>query len=147
MFKKKKIPVEICLTSNVLCKTAPSYENHHVTQLLSEKHPFVISVSKMIFSSSLFHWPPFTFHFHFSQTDDCGVFKTSLTKELKIYAQTFELCAVDLFDLTVNANQYSFANDLERQLIHEKIQQSRRELFWSDELTVRQTMSDANYLC
>ncbi|ORY90998.1 hypothetical protein BCR43DRAFT_92895 [Syncephalastrum racemosum] len=39
---KEAIPVEICMTSNVLCKTVPSYADHHVKALLLEKHPFVL---------------------------------------------------------------------------------------------------------
>lgn len=56
------------------------------------------------------------------QTDDCGVFKTSLTNELRICAESQGLCEVDIVHLTENANRYSFADDLERQLIAAKIQ-------------------------
>lgn len=45
MFREKNIPVEICLTSNVMCNTAPSFEDHHITRLLQVKHPIVIGVS------------------------------------------------------------------------------------------------------
>ena len=37
-----EIPLEICLTSNVKCKTAKSYQDHHVKHLLAANHPFVI---------------------------------------------------------------------------------------------------------
>lgn len=43
---KEAIPVEICMTSNVLCKTVPSYADHHVKTLLLEKHPFVLCASR-----------------------------------------------------------------------------------------------------
>ncbi|KAI7886314.1 Metallo-dependent hydrolase [Lichtheimia hyalospora FSU 10163] len=39
------IPVEICMTSNVVSKTVDSYESHHVKDLLKENHPFVLCVS------------------------------------------------------------------------------------------------------
>lgn len=65
LFKKKKIPVEICLTSNVLCQTAASYEDHHVTRLQREKHPFAISVSDDLLIISLSLTPTFTFNFVF----------------------------------------------------------------------------------
>ena len=37
-----EIPLEICLTSNVKCKTAKSYKDHHVKHLLAANHPFAI---------------------------------------------------------------------------------------------------------
>lgn len=39
------IPVEICMTSNVVSKTVDSYETHHVKDLLKENHSFVLCVS------------------------------------------------------------------------------------------------------
>ncbi|ORX47012.1 Metallo-dependent hydrolase [Hesseltinella vesiculosa] len=40
----RRIPVEVCMTSNVISKTVPSYEEHHLKTLLLEDHPFVICV-------------------------------------------------------------------------------------------------------
>lgn len=119
MFREKQIAVELCLTSNVLCKTVPSYSDHHISRLLKINHPLAICVSAT--DSFRIHWNT---HFHSccpSQTDDFGVFKTSLTNELMICAQTFGMCEDDVLKLTVNANRYSFACDLERQLIADKI--------------------------
>ncbi|KAI9009960.1 hypothetical protein CLU79DRAFT_710889 [Phycomyces nitens] len=48
------IPVEICMTSNVLCKTTATYEDHHIKDLLVEKHPFIICAS-IYFSRSDAH--------------------------------------------------------------------------------------------
>lgn len=45
IFTEKKFPVEICLTSNVLCKSVPSYEDHHITRLLKAGNPVTICVS------------------------------------------------------------------------------------------------------
>lgn len=42
---EQNIPVEVCMTSNVLCKTVPTFEEHHIKELLSDKHPFVLCVS------------------------------------------------------------------------------------------------------
>ena len=58
----------------------------------------------------------------FLQTDDYGVFSTSLTRELKICVDVFGLTKSELIDLTENANKYSFASPVERQLISEKIE-------------------------
>jgi adenosine deaminase len=116
----KKIPVEICLTSNVLCKTASSYEDHHITRLLEMNHPLMICVRHVHF---VFNDISIHFRFFFSKkTDDCGVFKTSLSREMQICAETYGMSESDIVNLTVNANRYSFACNLERQLIAEKIQ-------------------------
>lgn len=70
----------------------------------------------------------FTFDFA-PQTDDYGVFKTSLSNEFNICAATYKLGKTNLVDITVNANRLSFADDLERQLIAGKIERFRREHF------------------
>ncbi|KAI9262669.1 hypothetical protein BY458DRAFT_439123 [Sporodiniella umbellata] len=38
------IPIEICMTSNLLCHTAESYEQHHIKELIRDGHPFVLCV-------------------------------------------------------------------------------------------------------
>lgn len=64
------------------------------------------------------------------QTDDYGVFKTSLSNELKICAETVGLSEAEIVKLTVDANRYSFTTcDLERQLIADKIEIFKRESF------------------
>ncbi|KZO96729.1 adenosine deaminase-like protein [Calocera viscosa TUFC12733] len=51
----RQIPVEICLTSNVLCKTVDSLQDHHVSHLLTHKHPVVICTDDTLpFRNSLF---------------------------------------------------------------------------------------------
>ncbi|KAI9248509.1 hypothetical protein BDA99DRAFT_446218 [Phascolomyces articulosus] len=39
------IPIEICMTSNVISKTVKTFAEHHVKDLLLENHPFVLCVS------------------------------------------------------------------------------------------------------
>ncbi|KAI8354551.1 hypothetical protein EDC96DRAFT_446928 [Choanephora cucurbitarum] len=41
----KSIPIEICMTSNVLCKTVKTFEDHHIKDLLNDNHPFILCVS------------------------------------------------------------------------------------------------------
>lgn len=41
---ENKIPIEICMTSNVLCKTVEYYESHHLKELIKLKHPVVLCV-------------------------------------------------------------------------------------------------------
>lgn len=57
----------------------------------------------------------------FLQTDDFGVFNTSLTKELQIAACTFNLGSQDLIKLSRIAIESSFASDDEKKLIRDKI--------------------------
>ncbi|EJD49581.1 Metallo-dependent hydrolase [Auricularia subglabra TFB-10046 SS5] len=40
--EEHRIPVEICLTSNLLCKTASTLEDHHIKHWLLRDHPVVI---------------------------------------------------------------------------------------------------------
>ena len=45
---KKKIPVEICITSNIKCKTVNSYDEHHFKFLYENKHPITLCVSNIL---------------------------------------------------------------------------------------------------
>ncbi|KAJ8678735.1 hypothetical protein QAD02_014522 [Eretmocerus hayati] len=62
-----KIPVELCLTSNVKCKSVPNYDAHHFKYLYDSMHPICIC------------------------TDDKGVFGTTLSRELTLAAEYFNL--------------------------------------------------------
>ncbi|KAI7900499.1 uncharacterized protein BX663DRAFT_439283 [Cokeromyces recurvatus] len=44
MIYDQNIPIEICMTSNILCKTVPNYEVHHLKELFYDNHPFIICV-------------------------------------------------------------------------------------------------------
>ncbi|KAG8985064.1 hypothetical protein FRB90_004956 [Tulasnella sp. 427] len=55
--RANKIPIEICLTSNLLCKTVTDLESHHINAYLQQNHPISIC------------------------TDDILPFRTSLTAE------------------------------------------------------------------
>ncbi len=58
----RRIPIEVCLTSNVLTDSVASYADHHVREYLQLGHPLVLC------------------------TDDCGVFATTLTREYELAA-------------------------------------------------------------
>ncbi|CAO2823666.1 unnamed protein product [Amaranthus hypochondriacus] len=85
--KTSKIPVEICLTSNIRTNTISSIDVHHFADLYNTKHPLILC------------------------TDDRGVFSTSLSKEYAIAAAAFDLGKKDMFQLAKNAVEYSFAED------------------------------------
>jgi hypothetical protein len=65
--------------------------------------------------------------FH-SQTDDYGVFNTTLTKELTIAAETYALGKDELIELTESANLFSFARPHDRQLICDKIEKFKKKM-------------------
>ena len=43
----ENIPIEICMTSNVLCNTVKSYQEHHIRDLLFTDHTCCICVSSI----------------------------------------------------------------------------------------------------
>ncbi|XP_058804153.1 adenosine deaminase-like protein [Phymastichus coffea] len=87
---ESKIPVELCLTSNIKCKTVLTYDVHHFQYLYESKHPICIC------------------------TDDKGVFDTTLSKELALAAGYFNLNEHDLIHLMKSSVDYTFATENEK---------------------------------
>ncbi|XP_010538724.1 PREDICTED: adenosine deaminase-like protein isoform X2 [Tarenaya hassleriana] len=85
--KQYKIPVEICLTSNIVTKSISSIDIHHFADLYNTKHPLVLC------------------------TDDTGVFSTSLSNEYALAAHSFGLSKKEIFGLARNAIEFTFAED------------------------------------
>ena len=90
--KEKKIPLEICVTSNIKTKTSPpNVKDHHVgwwTNNFSEpSHPCILC------------------------TDDMGIFSTSLSHEYYCVASAFNLSKNELFTLSLNSANYIFADE------------------------------------
>ncbi|KAF7149591.1 hypothetical protein RHSIM_Rhsim02G0110500 [Rhododendron simsii] len=115
--KSSKIPVEICLTSNIRTETISSFDLHHfgclddnnmhvqfagiAADLHKAKHPIVLC------------------------TDDTGVFSTSLSREYALAASTFGLGRSNMFQLAQNAIDFVFADDA--------VKMELREIFYSAE--------------
>ncbi|XP_055323946.1 adenosine deaminase-like protein [Sitodiplosis mosellana] len=97
LLKNNEIALECCLTSNLLCGVVPTYSDHHFWRFYKNGHPVVIC------------------------TDDFGVFSTSLSKELQIASDTFNLSSDDLIKLSRGAIDCSFASDDEKPIVHGKI--------------------------
>jgi adenosine deaminase len=81
------IPLELCLSSNVMTESVPSYADHHFTQFHGAQHPVVLC------------------------TDDSSVFSTTLSKEYAIAAVVFGLSREELFRVAESAVQHTFLSD------------------------------------
>ncbi|XP_014476859.1 PREDICTED: adenosine deaminase-like protein isoform X2 [Dinoponera quadriceps] len=88
---QSKIPVELCLTSNIKCRTVSSYAAHHFQYLYKAGHPITIG------------------------TDDKGVFDTCLSNELEILSSVFNVGKEQLKELSALSVRYSFASTEEKE--------------------------------
>ncbi|XP_062709458.1 adenosine deaminase-like protein [Aedes albopictus] len=93
--KEQGIPFECCLTSNVKCSTVGSYEEHHFGRLWEGGFDVCIN------------------------TDDFGVFDTSLSQELQICSKVFGLSQEDIIKLQERTIDYTFANEQEKVQLRE----------------------------
>nr|XP_003928990.2 adenosine deaminase-like protein isoform X1 [Saimiri boliviensis boliviensis]XP_010337871.2 adenosine deaminase-like protein isoform X1 [Saimiri boliviensis boliviensis] len=94
--RQHRIPLELCLTSNVKSRTVPSYDQHHFRFWYSIAHPSVIC------------------------TDDKGVFATHLSQEYQLAAETFNLTQSQVCDLSYESINYIFASDITRSELRKK---------------------------
>ncbi|XP_060533114.1 adenosine deaminase-like protein [Cylas formicarius] len=103
MNKMLQIPTEICLTSNVICRTTKSYKEHHIQAWIKDELPFSLC------------------------TDDKGVFNTSLSKEFFLAYQHLNLNREQLWKISRNSIDYSFASNREKQELRIKLKEWRQE--------------------
>ncbi|KAF1798921.1 hypothetical protein V8B55DRAFT_1521190 [Mucor lusitanicus] len=99
----QNIPIEICMTSNVLCKTVKTFEEHHIKELLADNHPFILC------------------------TDDKGVFFSESSNEYKLAAETFNLSKEELFTITLRSIDAIFADDTVKQSLKQDFLHWREE--------------------
>lgn len=114
LLQNKNTTIECCLTSNILTQTVPNYAAHHFRKYFDCGHPVVICV-RVVERDRTWNGPEIIF-LRF-QTDDMGVFNTSLSKELSIAARTFGLTLDDIVRLQQTAVSSSFASEHEKQMI------------------------------
>lgn len=95
MLLESKIPVELCPTSNIKCRTVPNYESHHLKYLYQAGHPICVS------------------------TDDKGVFATSLSKEYEHVGKYLDIGRSDLRKIAQSAISYTFASEEENRELKE----------------------------
>ncbi|KAG8181364.1 hypothetical protein JTE90_008838 [Oedothorax gibbosus] len=103
LLKQLQIPLEICLTSNVACKTVPSYEDHHFKLFHKINYPCVLC------------------------TDDKGVFNTSLSDEYYLASQHYSLSKDDLFKISYESISYSFCTELEKSLLRQHWEEFKKK--------------------
>lgn len=90
LLKETNIPVELCLTSNKVCQTVPSFKDHHWKIFFDHGIPFSIC------------------------TDDKGVFSTSLSQEYLIVMRTFNLPLSLIWSFSLRSLDYTFATETEK---------------------------------
>lgn len=128
---------EVCLTSNIKGGTVPSLSQHHLGFWLGKSHPCVLCVSYTQWcfcrsyhchyseldracrtrSGKQYALQPFHIPVSFisllrpTQTDDKGVFSTTLSEEYKVAADTFSLSKNALGQLSMDSIQHIFDDD------------------------------------
>lgn len=100
---KKKIPLEICISSNIKSGVV-SLREHPIRQLW--KHGALITIN----------------------TDDPTLCKTTLTKEYKILKRNFNFSYSELKQLILNALASSFLNQKEKERLNQKLSKCFAEL-------------------
>jgi adenosine deaminase len=80
-----KIPIEVCLTSSILCQMVPFLSAHPGLQYYLKGHPIVLS------------------------TDDPLIFQTSLSRELELFQKTLLLSDKVIEKFTKSSFNYTFS--------------------------------------
>eukprot|EP01126_Amoeba_proteus_P053841 TRINITY_DN6582_c0_g1_i5.p1 TRINITY_DN6582_c0_g1~~TRINITY_DN6582_c0_g1_i5.p1 ORF type:complete len:107 (-),score=17.70 TRINITY_DN6582_c0_g1_i5:49-369(-) len=95
--RKKRIPLEICLSSNVMAGHYHSYLQHHFKHFHSWDYPISLC------------------------TDDSGVFTVTSTHEHITAANSFGLSEEDLFVLTLRAVDFTFTTSQEKEKLKTRL--------------------------
>jgi adenosine deaminase len=96
LVKEKKIPLEMCLTSNIQTKAASSWQAHPIKEYYDQG--IIVTVN----------------------TDNTTVSNTTLTKEYEIMIHQYGFTLHDLKKLSIGALQVSFLEDQEKELLLSK---------------------------
>lgn len=92
------IPLEVCLTSNVVTRSVLNLRDHEFAMLHRRGHPLVLC------------------------TADSGVLNTTLSREYAIAAQAFGLSERQLQALAMDALEHSFLDEIEKISVQQRIQ-------------------------
>lgn len=107
---ESKIPLELCLTSNIKTKLVESIEGHHFKKYHGSNHPIAICTGAM------------------------GLLSTSLSSEYWTVAKTFNLNSKDLLKLAERTVDYIFANKATKNSLRATYSRYRQEIFGADKL-------------
>ncbi|KAB7503554.1 Adenosine deaminase-like protein [Armadillidium nasatum] len=94
---ERKIPLEICITSNIKCGTVKDLASHHVNWWKNKDHPIAIC------------------------TDDKGVFSTTLSDEICLYCKAVDGDIQDVMDMISTSIEASFLDENEKQDLKQRI--------------------------
>lgn len=97
MIRRKKIPLEICVTSNVQTKAASSFETHPIREYFDKG--LVVTAN----------------------TDNPTVSNTNITRELKILSENYSFTNSELKELQFNAANSAFLFEDERKKLVSKL--------------------------
>jgi adenosine deaminase len=120
------VPVEVCLTSNVISRTVASFADHHVAALLRHEHPCVLCTDDKGLSPELdprprSHCPPPT-------ASRSGVFGTTLSREYALAAQHLGVPRVALAALALAGMRHAFVAPDAREHLEMKFKQKLQQL-------------------
>ena len=90
--RENKIPIECCMTSNILCRSVEKYEVHHFKTWRDLGHPVILC------------------------TDDSGTFGTTLSREYEIAVKTFGLTRDDLRQMILESVDWIFDDSVKNNL-------------------------------
>ncbi|GAB1606104.1 adenosine deaminase-like protein [Argonauta hians] len=96
LIRSRNIPIECCLTSNLMSDTVSSLDKHQFGFWYKQSHPVVIA------------------------TDGAGVFNTKLSKEYCLAAQTFSLTKEKLWEISYKSIDYIFASEHTKEQLQRK---------------------------
>jgi len=94
MLRKLRIPVEVCLTSNLKTGSVPRVAEHHLGRLAAAQHPVLLA------------------------TDDSGLFATTLSTEYSLARTELALNSDELIQIARRGFEYAFVSpDAKRRLL------------------------------
>eukprot|EP01094_Clydonella_sp_ATCC50884_P000335 TRINITY_DN10261_c0_g1_i1.p1 TRINITY_DN10261_c0_g1~~TRINITY_DN10261_c0_g1_i1.p1 ORF type:complete len:348 (-),score=80.94 TRINITY_DN10261_c0_g1_i1:95-1096(-) len=100
-----RIPVEICITSNIKTQSVSSPADHHLRELLIE-HGHPVSLA----------------------TDDRGIFATSLSQEHSIAMGTFALTRSQMLSITRDAISHAFCSERTKETVLQGVEKTAAAL-------------------
>jgi adenosine deaminase len=116
---RRRLGIELCLTSNIKGPHIPSYEVHPLPQWLKEDCPIALCVSCVTHSRMLSRLTDI-------KTDNAGVNDSPGSTEYLIAAKYFSLTYLRLWEIAMSGIDATFVSDFEKEAL------SRRFLDWKE---------------